>query len=87
MNVCGTNCDTADGTALPDYIHVSDSVAAISARCDIGGWRIFDGSQLRLRRWVLSVGCDQHGVKFEGRRAGDLSAIIADAGRICSVVG
>ena len=36
MNVCGTNCDTADGIALPDYIHVSDSVAAIGLPLESG---------------------------------------------------
>jgi UDP-glucose 4-epimerase len=97
MEIYGTDYNTADGTAVRDYIHVSDLVAAHfdALRYLRGG-----GSSMTLNcgyargHSVLDVietvkrisGVD-FAVTLRGRRAGDLPAIVADAGLIRSVLG
>jgi UDP-glucose 4-epimerase len=97
MNVYGTDYDTADGTALRDYIHVSDLVAAHfdALRYLRGGGSsttlncgyAHGHSVMDVINTVKRVSGVSFAVTFGGRRAGDPAAIIADAGRIRSVLG
>jgi UDP-glucose 4-epimerase len=97
MNVYGTDYDTADGTALRDYIHVSDLVAAHfdALRYLRGGGSsttlncgyAHGHSVMDVINTVKRVSGVNFAVTFGGRRAGDPAAIVADAGRIRSVLG
>jgi UDP-glucose 4-epimerase len=97
MEVFGTDYETPDGTCIRDYIHVSDLVrahsdalrhlrnggASLTLNCGYG--RGF--SVLEVIRAVKRAAGADFKVVASGRRAGDASAIIADAGRIRSLLG
>jgi UDP-glucose 4-epimerase len=97
IEVYGTDYDTADGTAVRDYIHVSDLVAAHlealrylrtgghSTTLNCGYAR--GHSVLDVIDTVKRVSGVDFAVTFSERRAGDLPAIVADAGLIRSVLG
>jgi UDP-glucose 4-epimerase len=97
MNVYGTDYDTADGTALRDYIHVSDLVAAHfdALRYLRGGGSsttlncgyAHGHSVMDVINTVKRVSGVNFAVAFSGRRAGDPAAIVADARRIRSILG
>ena len=92
VTVFGTDYDTADGTCVRDYIHVSDladiHVAALRDLEAGGGSRVFNcgyGHGFSVRE-VLETVRAVAGVSFdvrEGpRRAGDPPALVADASRL-----
>ena len=89
IDVFGTDYDTPDGTCVRDYIHVSDLADAhrqalgylrgggtsITANCGYGhGYSV-----LEVLDTVRRVAGHDFDVRIAGRRAGDASAIVADA--------
>jgi UDP-glucose 4-epimerase len=96
MEVFGTDYETPDGTCIRDYIHVSDLVrahsdalrhlrnggASVTLNCGYG--RGF--SVLEVIDTVKRVAGVDFKVKVSGRRPGDPAAIVADAGRIRSLL-
>lgn len=92
VRVFGTDHPTPDGTAIRDYIHVSDLAAAHIAALDYlrGGGEpdIFNcgcahgTSVLEAIRAVEEVAGVKLNVRFENRRAGDLPSIVASNKKI-----
>jgi UDP-glucose 4-epimerase len=97
IEVFGTDYDTADGTCIRDYIHVSDLVrahadalrhlraggASVTLNCGYGrGFSVLE---------VLDTVKRASGVDFKvtmsGRRPGDPAAIVADSGRLRALLG
>jgi UDP-glucose 4-epimerase len=97
MEVFGTDYPTPDGTCIRDYIHVCDLVRAhadalhhlrsgrpsLTLNCGYG--RGF--SVLEVITAVKRVSGVDFKVSMSGRRPGDPAAIVADAGRIRSLLG
>jgi UDP-glucose 4-epimerase len=97
MQVFGTDYATPDGTCIRDYIHVSDMVGAhsdalrylreggpsVTLNCGYG--RGF--SVLEVIDSVKRVSGVDFKVVLSGRRPGDPPTIVADSGRIRSVLG
>ena len=97
MEVFGTDYPTPDGTCIRDYIHVCDLVRAhadalrhlrsgrpsLTLNCGYG--RGF--SVLEVINAVKRVSGVDFKISMGGRRAGDPAAIVADAGRIRSLLG
>ena len=90
LDVFGTDYDTPDGTCVRDYIHVSDLANAhrqalgylrdggesLIANCGYGhGYSV-----LEVLETVRRVVGKPFEIRHSGRRAGDASAIVADAG-------
>jgi UDP-glucose 4-epimerase len=96
IDVFGTDYETADGTCIRDYIHVSDLVRAhsdalaylraggASAVLNCGYGRGF--SVLEVIDTVKRVSGVDFKVEFAGRRAGDPARIVAASDRIRSVL-
>jgi UDP-glucose 4-epimerase len=96
LEVFGTDYETPDGTCIRDYIHVSDLVRAhsdalrhlrnggASVTLNSGYGRGF--SVLEVIDTVKRVSGVDFKVALSGRRAGDPAAIVADAGRIRSML-
>jgi UDP-glucose 4-epimerase len=96
LQVFGTDYDTADGTCIRDYIHVSDLVRAhsdalaylrgggASATLNCGYGRGF--SVLEVIDTVKRVSGVDFKVEFAGRRAGDPAKIVAGSDRIRSAL-
>jgi UDP-glucose 4-epimerase len=97
IEVFGTDYQTADGTCIRDYIHVTDLAAAHLAalahlrggnknetfNCGYGhGYSVLD-----VIKAVKRVSGRDFSVRFSARRPGDPAAIVADAGRIRSQLG
>jgi UDP-glucose 4-epimerase len=92
LQVFGTDYDTADGTCIRDYIHVSDLVRAhsdalaylrgggASATLNCGYGRGF--SVLEVIDTVKRVSGVDFNVEFAGRRPGDPAKIVAGSDRI-----
>ena len=97
IDVYGTDYDTPDGTCIRDYIHVTDLArahsdalaylrgggASVTLNCGYGrGFSVLD---------VIDTVKRASGVNFKvissGRRPGDPPTIVADAGRIRSLLG
>jgi len=97
IEVFGTDYDTPDGTCIRDYIHVSDLVrahcdalrhlrkggASMTLNCGYG----HGFSVLEVIDSVKRVSGVDFKVAMSGRRPGDPAAIVADAGRIRSMLG
>ncbi len=97
MQVFGTDYETPDGTCVRDYIHVCDLVRAhadalrhlrsgrpsLTLNCGYG--RGF--SVLQVINTVKRISGIDFKVSASARRPGDPSAIVADAGRIQSLLG
>jgi UDP-glucose 4-epimerase len=96
MEVFGTDYDTPDGTCIRDYIHVSDLVCAhsdalrhlrnggASVILNCGYGRGF--SVIEVIDTVKRVAGVDFKVTLSGRRPGDPATIVADAGRIRSML-
>jgi UDP-glucose 4-epimerase len=97
LEVFGTNYDTPDGTCIRDYIHVTDLVRA---HCDAlrylrrGGDSIVINcgygrgfSVLEVVEAVRRASGADFKVKLGDPRQGDPAVIVADAGRIRSLLG
>jgi len=96
MEIFGTDYNTADGTAVRDYIHVSDLVSAhlsalqylrnngtsITLNCGYARGH----SVLEVIDAVKRVSGVDFEVERSARRPGDLAAIVADAGLLRSVL-
>jgi UDP-glucose 4-epimerase len=96
MSVFGTDYDTPDGTALRDYIHVSDLIAAhrlaldhlragnasLTANC---GYSV-GFSVLEVLRAVEKVAGKSLPVTYGPRRAGDSPKVVANADRVRQVL-
>jgi len=97
IEVFGTDYQTADGTCIRDYIHVTDLAGAHLAalahlrggnknetfNCGYGhGYSVLDVIQA-----VKRVSGRDFSVRFSARRPGDPAAIVADARRIRSQLG
>ena len=97
IDVFGTDYETADGTCIRDYIHVSDLVRAhsdalaylradgASAVLNCGYGRGF--SVLEVIETVKRVSGVDFKVEFAGRRAGDPAHIVAACDRVHSTLG
>ena len=97
MEVFGTDYPTPDGTCIRDYIHVCDLAGAHaealrhlrsgrpSLMLNCGYGRGF--SVLEVIDAVKRVSGVDFKVSISGRRPGDPAAIVADAGRIRSLLG
>ena len=97
VGVFGTDFDTDDGTGVRDYIHVSDLAAAHVAALDLlverpteshilnaGYGRGFSVNQvLDAVDRVTNLTIER---RYEGRRAGDPAALIADNGAILAAL-
>jgi UDP-arabinose 4-epimerase len=93
----GTDYPTADGSAIRDYIHVTDLAAAHVAALDYlagGGAPVAlnlgtgsGTSVLQIVRTVEAVTGRPVPTTHSERRAGDPSALVADAGRARAVLG
>jgi UDP-glucose 4-epimerase len=91
MQVFGTDYDTADGTCVRDYIHVSDLAAAhrlALARLRAGGASLVANcgyghgySVLEVLESVKRVRGAEFDVRYGPRRPGDAPAVVADAAR------
>jgi UDP-arabinose 4-epimerase len=87
----GTNYPTADGSAIRDYIHVSDLATAHVAALNYlvaGGNSLainlgtgVGTSVLEIVRAVESVSGRKVPITYQGRRAGDPAALVADGNR------
>ena len=96
LSIFGTDYQTADGTCIRDYIHVSDLVRAHSAALGYlrrgGGSATFNcgyghgHSVLEVIAAVKRVSGRNFAVEVTGRRPGDPSALIADVTRIRSTL-
>lgn len=97
LKVFGADYDTPDGTGVRDYVHVMDvaegHVAALDFLCSGSGWHAFNlgagygHSVLEVvHAFETASGCE---VPYEvvARRAGDLPAYYADAGRARLMLG
>ena len=97
VGVFGTDFDTADGTGVRDYIHVSDLAAAHVAMLEalvaeptrshtynVGYGRGFSVNQvLDAVDRVTNLTIER---RYEGRRAGDPAALVADNAAILSAL-
>ena len=92
FEVYGTNYDTPDGSAMRDFIHVSDLANAhyVAMQFLRQGGRKFTGnagysqgySVLRVIEAVQEVAGKKFEVRSGPRREGDIPAIVADASRM-----
>lgn len=97
VSVFGNDYPTPDGTAIRDYIHITDLCGAHllalkhlrggkdSERINLGngeGYSVLE--VIEAARRVTNTNID---IKFEDRRAGDPSRLVADATRARSVLG
>ncbi|MEO1195572.1 MAG: UDP-glucose 4-epimerase GalE [Pseudomonadota bacterium] len=92
ISVFGTDYDTPDGTAVRDFIHVSDLARAHMATIGYlengGESQVFNcgygkgNSVLDVVECVKRVSGQEFDVKLEPRRAGDASEIVADPKRL-----
>ncbi|MEA2987605.1 MAG: UDP-glucose 4-epimerase [Alphaproteobacteria bacterium] len=97
IEVYGTDYPTPDGTCIRDYIHVCDLARAHSAALAHlrggGGNATFNCgyghgySVLQVLDAVKRLSGRDFPVRLAGRRAGDPTAIVADAGRIRAALG
>jgi UDP-glucose 4-epimerase len=97
LDVFGTDYETADGTCIRDYIHVTDLVRAHSAALahlrgggDNGIFNCGYGrgySVLQVIEAVKRVSGRDFAVRLAERRPGDPAAIVADAARIRAELG
>src|SRR5262249_14466367 len=97
FQVFGTDYPTADGSAIRDYIHVSDLAAAHVAALDYlagGGAPLAlnlgtgqGTSVLEIIRAVERVGGGRVPATHRPRRAGDPSALVADGTRARAALG
>jgi UDP-glucose 4-epimerase len=97
LEVFGTDYPTPDGTCIRDYIHVTDLVRAhavalghlrgggesLTLNCGYG----HGFSVLEVIEAVRRVAGHDFPVRLSGRRAGDPAAIVADAGRLRTLLG
>jgi UDP-glucose 4-epimerase len=97
VSVFGTDYDTADGTAVRDYIHIEDLGAAhilgLERATKAGEHRIYNlgnGTGFSVRQVIeaaRAVTGREIPVKEEGRRPGDPAALVASSRRIRDELG
>lgn len=97
VSIFGTDYDTPDGTAVRDYIHVTDladaHLRALDYLVDNGGSRAFNlgtgkgHSVQEIVDAVQTITGLTPNVRREGRRAGDPAILIADATQAASLLG
>jgi UDP-glucose 4-epimerase len=98
LNIYGTDWDTADGTAIRDFIHVSDlargHVAALMAQKELGsGFKTFNlgtGTGHSVKEIVTSmerVSGRTIPTRATGRRDGDVGICIADPTKSLEALG
>ena len=97
LEIYGTDYDTPDGTAIRDYLHVTDLGTAHVAALrylDSGGasaaFNLGTGSGHSVREvisMVEKVGGQKVPAKEVGRRAGDPPSLVADARKSARVLG
>ena len=97
LEIYGTDYPTGDGTAVRDYIHVSDLAEAHVAALDLlareGGGHALNlgtGSGHSVRevvRTIEEVAGRQVPATLAARRAGDPPALVADPGRAAAILG
>jgi UDP-glucose 4-epimerase len=97
LEIFGTDYPTPDGTAIRDFIHVDDLVAAhllaldylgrggSSTVCNVGYAQGFSVNQ--VVRAVEAVASARLPIRLAPRRAGDPAQVVADNGRIMSQMG
>lgn len=97
LGVFGDDYPTPDGTAQRDYIHVVDvadgHVAALDHIDDAAGMQVFNlgtgvgTSVLELRAAFAAASGREIPHRIQGRRAGDVSTLIADPGMVAQAWG
>jgi UDP-glucose 4-epimerase len=97
LSVFGNDYSTPDGTAVRDYIHVSDVVGghrvALEHLSDEHGLRVFNlgtgvGTSVLELVAALSEACGrQLPYTITGRRPGDVATLIADPARVRQAFG
>jgi len=97
LRIFGTDWPTPDGTCIRDYIHVSDladahvkALAYLEGGGETGAANLGTGTGFSVREIVAAVArAAGRPVPAEetGRRAGDVAALVADAGRAASLLG
>jgi UDP-glucose-4-epimerase GalE len=97
LTVFGSDYDTPDGTAIRDYVHVSDvaqaHVRALTYLLDGGRSRALNlgsGIASSVRDIVAAVerlSGRTVGIREAARRAGDPDRLLADASRVAEVLG
>lgn len=95
--VYGTDYDTPDGTAIRDYIHVSDLAAAhiaaldyLNGGCDSEFVNLGNGagySVLEVIEAARKVTGQPIKVEYKPRRSGDPSRLVANAGKAADLLG
>ncbi|HPG51805.1 MAG TPA: UDP-glucose 4-epimerase GalE [Spirochaetota bacterium] len=97
VDIYGTDYDTADGTCIRDYIHVSDLATAHIAALDYlrgggkpGVFNLGNGEGFSVRA-IIDAAARVTGrkipVREAARRAGDPPVLIGDASRAAQVLG
>jgi UDP-glucose 4-epimerase len=95
FSIFGDDYDTPDGTALRDYVHVSDLVDAHLLALDrldrpLGVFNLGGREGISVRQIVDAVNAvtgRQITVRIEPRRAGDAAVLVADANRAITELG
>jgi UDP-arabinose 4-epimerase len=97
ITIYGTDYDTADGTCIRDYVHVTDladahvlALKALRERCDSSSYNIGTGhgfSVYDVIRTANAVTERSIPVKAGDRRPGDPSKLVADAKRAKAELG
>jgi UDP-glucose-4-epimerase GalE len=97
IQIFGTDYPTPDGTALRDYVHVSDlaraHVLALKYLLDHGGTiavNLGSGQEISVRQiidTVQDVTGRQIRAQHSARRPGDPAILVADARKACDVLG
>lgn len=97
LEIYGTDYDTPDGTAIRDYLHVTDlGIAHVAALKYLDAGGVSDAFNLGTGRghsvreviaMVERVGGRKVPAREVGRRAGDPSSLVADARKSAAVLG
>ena len=96
LNIYGTDYDTIDGTAVRDYIHVTDlargHLAALGSRERVG-FRVYNlgsgrgYSVLEVVAAMESVSQQSIPIQLVGRREGDVGSCVARVGKVEMALG
>ena len=97
VEIFGTDYPTRDGTAIRDYVHVSDladahvrTLARLETGMEIGGFNLGTGNGFTVLEVIVAVeavaGLSVPNIEAP-RRPGDPAELVADASRAATVIG